>query len=98
MKRAALSAESTNSAPPLCIELLATTPIGRPSSSAKPTITSGANSGLTSKKLWASTRPSISRCMSNATRSLAGTTSAVSTVAGASAAYRGSGARQLSGM
>ena len=57
MKRAALSAESTNSAPPLCTGLLATTPTGRPSSSPKPTITSGANSGFTSKKLSASSRP-----------------------------------------
>ena len=36
MKRAALSAESTNSAPPLCTGLLATMPTGRPSSRPKP--------------------------------------------------------------
>ena len=85
MKRAALSAESTNNAPPLCIELLATMPIGRPSSSAKPTISSAANNGLTSKKLSASTTRSMSSCMSNATCSSIGTTSAVSGRGGGSA-------------
>ena len=64
MNRAALSAESTNSAPPSCIGLLATTPTGRPSSSPKPTISSGAKSGFTSKKLSASTTASMRSCMS----------------------------------
>ena len=64
MKRAHLSAESTNSTPPFCIGLLATKPTGRPSMRPSPTITSGANSGLTSKNDSASTRPSITRCMS----------------------------------
>ena len=64
MNRAALSAESTKSTPPFCIGLLATIPTGRPSSRPSPTISSGANSGLTSKKLSASTRPSITSCMS----------------------------------
>ena len=95
MKRAALSDESTKSAPPLCTELLATIPIGRPSSSPNPTITSGANNGFTSKKLSASTSPSRSSCMSNATRSSAGTMPEVSGVAGSSAAYVGTGLRQL---
>ncbi len=64
MKRAALSDESTNSVPPSCIGLLATIPTGRPSRSPKPTISSGANSGFTSKKLSASTSASITSCMS----------------------------------
>ena len=98
MKRADLSDESTNSAPPLCIELLATIPIGRPSRSAKPTITSGANSGLTSKKLSASITPSMRSCMSKATLSSAGTMSAVSWRDGASPVYRGGGVRQFCGM
>ena len=64
MKRAALSDESTKSAPPSAIGLLATTPTGRPSSRPKPMISSGAKSGFTSKKLSASTMDSITVCMS----------------------------------
>ena len=51
MKRAALSAESTNSTPPLNFGWLATIPTARPSMRASPVTTSGANSRLTSKKL-----------------------------------------------
>ena len=62
--RAALSAESTKSTPPFTAGLLATIPIGRPSSRARPTTSSGAKSGFTSKKLSASTSPSIRSWMS----------------------------------
>ena len=64
MKRAALSAESTNSTPPLRAGLLATTPTERPAMRAKPTISSGANSGLTSKNVPSSTRAPSPRRMS----------------------------------
>ena len=59
MNRAALSAESTKSTPPRCIGLLATMPTGCPSIRAKPTISSLAKSGLTSKKLPSSTSASM---------------------------------------
>ena len=64
MNRAALSAESVNNTPPFCAGLLATTPIGRPSSNPNPTMSSGANSGLISKNDSASRRPSSTSCMS----------------------------------
>ena len=64
MNRAALSAESTNSTPPFCSGLLATMPTGRPSMRPSPVISSGAKSGLSSKKLSASSRPSSTACMS----------------------------------
>ena len=59
-----ITAVSVNSTPPLTIGLLATKPTGDPSINPKPTTSSGANSGFTSKKLSASTRHSITRCMS----------------------------------
>ena len=59
MKRAALSAESTNSTPPFHFGWLATMPIGRPSRRAKPVTSSRANSFLSSKKLPSSTSASI---------------------------------------
>ena len=64
MNRAALSAESPKSTPPLCIGLLATTPTGRPSSKPKPTISSGANSALISNSDSSSSSPSSTSCMS----------------------------------
>ena len=42
----------------------ATTPTERPAMRAKPTISSGANSGLTSKNVPSSTRVSTTTCMS----------------------------------
>src|SRR3954452_23010277 len=97
MNRADLSAESTNSTPPRTAELFATTPIGRPSSRAKPVTTSAANSGLISKNESASTSPSISSRISNGTDSSAGTTSSTSTVAASSAAASGGSSRQQVG-
>ena len=47
--RVALSAESTNRTPPLCSELLATTPTVRPASRPNPTLTSRAQRSCTSK-------------------------------------------------
>ena len=64
MKRAALSAESLNSTPPLTAGLLARIPTELPSRRPRPTISSGANSGFNSKKLSSSTKPSITRRMS----------------------------------
>src|SRR6059058_3471931 len=89
MKRAHLSAESTNSTPPRTIELFATTPTGRPSTRPKPTTTSAANSGLISKKESASSSPSISSWMSKGTDSSGGTQSSASTTDGASASTSG---------
>src|SRR5215211_6988551 len=59
--RATLSAESTNSTPPLCSGWLATTPTARPSIRPRPQTTSGANSRLISKKLPSSTTAPTSR-------------------------------------
>ena len=64
MKRAALSAESLNSTPPLTAGLLARMPTALPSRRARPTINSGAKSGFNSKKLPASASPSMTRRMS----------------------------------
>src|SRR4051794_768625 len=97
MKRADLSAESTNSTPPLTAELFATTPTGRPSIRANPVITSGANSGLVSKNESASMRPSMMSCMSNGTDSSAGTQSSANSTAASSAATSGAGSRQQVG-
>src|SRR3954468_17733635 len=97
MNRAALSAESTNSTPPLTAELLATMPTGEPSIRPNPTTSSGANSGLISKKESASTSPSMMSWTSNGTDSSAGTQSSASSTAGASAAAWGAGSRQQVG-
>ena len=64
-------------------------PTGRPSRRPRPTISSRANSGLTSKKLSRSTMPSMIVCMSNGTRSSAGTESTVSSTSGGSDSYVG---------
>ena len=64
MKRAALSALSTKSTPPLCFGWLATIPTGFPSMRAKQVITSGANSFLISNRLSASTSSRMSENMS----------------------------------
>ncbi len=57
MNRVALSAESTNSTPPLNIGLFATTPMTCPSSRAKPMTTSRAHSAWISKNESSSTMP-----------------------------------------
>ena len=72
MKCAALSAMSTNSTPPFCLGWLATMPIARPSRRAKPTTSSLAQRGWTSKNDSASTSESISALMSNGLFSSAG--------------------------
>ena len=97
MNRAALSAESTNSVPARWAELLATMPTGWPSRRARPTISSRANSGLISKKLCRSTMPSMTTCMSNGTRSSAGTMSGVSSTSGGSDSYTGGASRHVRG-
>ena len=73
MKRAALSALSVNRTPPLTAELFATMPTVSPAIRPKPTTSSGANSGLTSKKDSSSTRPSMTSWMSNGWLSRSGT-------------------------
>ena len=77
MKRAALSAESTNSTPPRCFGLLARIPTGIPSSRANPTMSSRAHSGFSSKNEPSSTSASSTLCMSYARRSSTGTISAI---------------------
>src|ERR1700742_4098381 len=89
MKRAHLSAESTNSTPPRTAELVATAPIGRPSIRPNPTTTSGAKSGLISKNESASSSPSSIPWMSKGTDSSAGTQSSASSTAGGSASTSG---------
>jgi hypothetical protein len=59
MKRAALSAESPNSTPPLTSGLLATIPTEAPFIRPNPVMSSGAKRGLVSKKLSASISPSM---------------------------------------
>ena len=97
MKRAALSAESLKSTPPLTIELLATMPTVSPSIRPNPTTSSAAKSGLISKKLSASTRPSMTSWTSKGWLSRSGTVARVRATAGFSAWYVGSGERQFSG-
>lgn len=65
MKRADLSAESTNSTPPFHFGWLATIPIVFPSRRPKPVTTSRANSFLISKNEPASITRSITSKMSN---------------------------------
>ena len=57
MNRVALSAESTNSTPPLNIGLFATTPVTWPASRANPMVSSRAHSAWISKKEPSSTSP-----------------------------------------
>ena len=64
MNRVALSAESVKSTPPLTAELFATIPTVSPCEMPKPTTSSAAKSGLISKKLSASTMPSMTSWMS----------------------------------
>ena len=97
MNRAALSAESVNSTPPLTAELFATMPTLSPSIRPNPTTSSGAKSGLISKKLSSSTRPSMKSWTSNGWLSRSGTLVRVSGVAGSSGWYVGRGECQLSG-
>ncbi len=98
MNRVALSAESTNSTPPLNIGLLATTPVTWPSSRAKPMVSSRAHSAWISKNDPASTSPRTYRRMSNACRSLTGTSAARSMPgSGPAAAAAGGGCCQFPG-
>src|SRR3546814_4034462 len=83
--REALSAESTNSTPPMCEGLLATTPAGRPSTRPSPQMSSLANSGFYSKNDSPSTNPSMKAYMSKATDSSTGTTSSARASDGATA-------------
>jgi hypothetical protein len=96
-KRVALSAESTNSTPPLCSELFATTPMTSPFRRAKPTVTSRAHSAWISKYEPSSTRPLTKRRMSKAIRSLAGTSAARSTAGASWGTLAGGVPCQLSG-
>ena len=86
MNRAALSALSLNSTPPLTIELLATMPTVSPAIRPKPTTSSGAKSGLTSKNDSSSTRPSMTSWMSNGWLSRSGTVCRASGADGSSGA------------
>ena len=97
MNRVALSAESTNSTPPLNIGLLATTPIGWPSSAAKPITSSRAQSAWISKNESSSTIPRTYLRMSKACRSLTGTSARRSVGLGGLAGRRGGGCCQLPG-
>ena len=73
MKRAALSAASTSSAPPSTIGWFATIPTGRPPIRASPVIRLRAQAGLISKSRPWSTRCPITFFMSYARRALSGT-------------------------
>ena len=97
MNRAALSAESTNSTPPLNMGLFAITPVTCPSSRAKPVTTSRAHSAWTSKKESSSTSPRTNRRMSKACRSLSGTRARRSVGLGSRASATGSGEAQFCG-
>ena len=99
MKRAALSAESTNSTPPFAFGWFATIPTGWPSIRAKPVISSTANSGLISNRLSASTMRSITRSMSIGLFSCAGICASRSSqlATGATAVRRGGSRSQFEG-
>ena len=86
MNRAALSALSVNSTPPLTIELLATMPTVSPDIRPNPMTSSGANSGLISKNDSSSTSPSMTSWMSNGWLSRSGTVCRVSGADGSSGA------------
>jgi hypothetical protein len=86
MKRAALSALSVNSTPPLTEELLATIPTVSPAIRPRPMTSSGANSGLISKNDSSSTSPSMTSWMSNGWLSRSGTVCRVRGRAGSSGA------------
>src|SRR5882724_9503455 len=97
MNRAALSALSENSTPPLTAELLASRPTTSPSRRPSPTTSSAANSGLISKNEPSSTSPSITSCTSNGWLSTSGTTLESRTRDGGSEAYDGGCSRQQVG-
>ena len=78
MKRAALSAESLNSTPPLWFGWLATSPTARPSRRAKPTISSFAQRAWISSSEPSSISAAISACMSNGLFSSSGISSEMS--------------------
>ena len=99
MKRAALSALSTKSTPPLCLGWLATMPTGLPSMRAKAVITSGANSFFSSKSESASTS---SRISANMSKNLFWSGGMISSIrlpeeAGGTGFCTGSGAEKFSG-
>ncbi len=99
MKRAALSALSTKSTPPLCLGCEATTPTGRPSMRAKAVITSGAKSLFNSKSESASIS---SRIKANMSKNLFWSGGMMSSMrlpelAGATGFDNGSGLSKLSG-
>jgi hypothetical protein len=96
-KRAALSAESTNSTPPRWSGWFATTPTGLPSSSANPVMISRAKSGFTSKNVSASTSPAITSCMSKGTDSSTGMSAPLRSRAGGCEAYDGGASSQRVG-
>src|SRR5674476_1109550 len=96
MKRAALSALSTKSTPPLTAELLATTPTVLPAIRPNPVTSSAAYNGLSSKKEPSSTSPSTNSWMSKGWLSISGTVVRLSGWDGSSGTYDGPSARQLS--
>ena len=97
MNRAALSAESVKSTPPLNMGLLATTPMARPSSRANPTTSSRAHSAWISSSDPSSTRPRTYLRMSKAWRSLAGIIARRSPAPGGRAGAAGGVPAQLDG-
>src|SRR3954447_18419863 len=97
MNRAALSALSANSTPPLTAELLATTPTLSPASRPNPMTSSAAKSGLTSKNESSSSSASITSWTSKGWLSTSGTTVASSGDDGSSGAYDGGFSRQVDG-
>ena len=86
MNRAALSALSVKSTPPLTAELLATMPTVSPAIRPKPMTSSAANSGLISKNESSSTSPSMTSWMSKGWLSRSGTVCRVSGSDGSSGA------------
>src|SRR3990170_2649203 len=97
--RAPLSAESPKSTPPLTFGWLATIPSTRPSRRARPVISSGAKSRLTSKKLPSSTRRSTTLYMSKTRFCATGTSSSIGRPgAGSRAAAAGGASCQERGM
>jgi hypothetical protein len=95
--RVALSAESTNSTPPLNIELLPSTPTAWPSSRANPTVISRAQRAWISKYDPSSTSAFTYRRMSNACRSLSGTRARRSPAPGPAGSIAGGSPCQLDG-
>ena len=96
-KCVALSAESTNSTPPLNSELLPTTPTTWPSSRPNPTSTSRAQPGWISNSDPSSSSAAAYRRMSNACRSEPGTSARRSPLPGPAAGATGGRPVQLAG-